>query len=297
VLFNPVLLATAAGLVALASRRPRLGLVGMLGFAVADQAHYFVRLTLWEPGSVRSLSTALRELPAFPPVPRGDRLHVVPLRPGAAATRRPPPCLPVHVSLAGLAMTEGYVGLVPRRRLDLEWPESLRLAGVAWTWDDQQGAWKAVENPLPRARCVNQAIVSDDPSRLADLDLETTAVVSAPLAALGGRPGRVAIEQDRPGSFVAEVTAPARQLFVWNESYHPGWAATLDGRPHPVVRVNFDYLGCLVPPGRHTVAFRYRPRSFQVGAVVSAAGVLLLIGWETISGWGRTRSAINRFRR
>ena len=86
----------------------------------------------------------------------------------------------------------------------------------------------------------------------------------------------VTIREDRPGRLTADVATPTRQLLVWNEAYHPGWTATVDGRPRAVVRVNFDFQGCVVPPGRHTVAFRFRPRSFVAGSMVSAAGLALL---------------------
>lgn len=282
VLFNLPLLATAAALVALAARRPRMGLVGMLCFTIADQALSVLHLTIREPGSVRPLRAALRALPELPPVPKGYRLHAVRFRPDAPVPRRPAPCLPVHVSLAGDAMTDGYVALTPDRYLDYERSESRRLAGVVWAWDDRDGSWQPAADPLPRARFVTRAIVSDDPARLAELDLETTAVVPEPLPALRGPPGRVMIRRDRPGSFVLDVAVPNRQLLVWNESYHPGWTVTIDGRSRAAVRVNFDYLGCLVPPGRHIVAFRFRPRSFQIGALASAAGLAFLIGMLTI---------------
>jgi hypothetical protein len=109
-----------------------------------------------------------------------------------------------------------------------------------------------------------------------------TPVAVLPLLALDGPPGRVMTRRDRPGSSVFDVAVPDRQLLVWNESYHPGWTVTIDGRPRAAVRVNFDFLGCLVPPGRHTVAFRFRPRSFQVGALASAAGLAFLIGMLAI---------------
>jgi hypothetical protein len=276
VLFNIPLLAVATALVALSSRWPRQGLVGILIFAIADFALYFLRLTIREPGSVRPLTKALSELPQFPPVPAGYRLHAVAFRPGATRPRRPPPCLPVHVSLAGLSMTDGYVALVPSRRLDFDRLEVQRLAGVVWAWDEHAALWSPISGALARVRCVTSAVVSDEPSSLATLALETTGVVPSRLPVLGGPPGNVAVVRDRPGWLVADMYAPASQLLVWNESFHPGWAASIDGHPQAVIRVNLDYLGCVVPKGRHFVVFRFQPRSFQVGAMVSASGVVLL---------------------
>jgi hypothetical protein len=173
-------------------------------------------------------------------------------------------------------MTGGYVGLVPSRRLDDARPEVERVAGVVWAWDDTDRAWRPRPGALARVRCVTRAVVSERPSQLADLDLDTTAVVAAQLPALGGVPGTVSVVSDRPGRLTAAVAAPGRELLVWNESYHPGWTVAIDGRPQPVIRTNFDYLGCVVPAGRHTVDFRYRPRSIQRGAIVSGCGIGLL---------------------
>ena len=46
------------------------------------------------------------------------------------------------------------------------------------------------------------------------------------------------------------VATPTRQLLVVSESYHPGWQAAVDGVPQPVLRVNGDFLGCVVGPGK-----------------------------------------------
>jgi hypothetical protein len=267
--FNVPLLAAAAAVVGLAAHRPRLGLLGILGFTIADQAVDVNYMLIWRRAMVRPLSTAWRELPDLPSTPEGFRM---------VSFLAPP------VTLAGVSLTGGNASLVPARALDYERPEVRRLAGVAWAWNFNDRLWRRTADPLPRARLVTRAIKSAEPPRLAEIDLETTAIVPEPLPGLRGPPGRVMIRRDRPGDCLLDVEAPNRQLLVWNESYHPGWAVTIDGRPEAVVRANFDFQGCVVPPGRHTVTFRYRPRSFLIGALGSGAGLALLIGMLTIGG-------------
>ncbi|HKD36693.1 MAG TPA: YfhO family protein, partial [Pirellulales bacterium] len=63
---------------------------------------------------------------------------------------------------------------------------------------------------------------------------------------------------------------------VFSESYHSGWEATADGKPMPVVRVNGDFMGCLVGPETKTVEFRFRPKSLQIGAAMSVFGLGLI---------------------
>jgi hypothetical protein len=276
ILFNIPLAAMASALVFLISYRPRLGLVGIILFTIGDQALYFLHLTIWEPGTVRTIREALRDLPEFPRLAAGYRLHVPSTRPGTSEPLPDAPCQPGQVSLAGLAMTGGYVSLTPRSTLDYQCPESRRLAGVAWSWDERTRNWMPEVDPMPRARLVSRVIVGDAPEQIIGLDPRTTAVVSEPLPALDESPGQASIRQDRPGSLVSDVSVPGRQLLVWNESYHPGWTLTIDGVRRTPLRVNLDFLGCLVPPGRHTVAFRFRPRSFQVGAWISSTGMAIL---------------------
>jgi uncharacterized membrane protein YfhO len=45
-----------------------------------------------------------------------------------------------------------------------------------------------------------------------------------------------------------------------------------------MVRVEGDFLGCVLDGGAHAVALRFMPRSFVYGSIVSAIGALLLAG-------------------
>ena len=69
------------------------------------------------------------------------------------------------------------------------------------------------------------------------------------------------------------VAAPTRQLLVVSESYHAGWRATINGSPQPVLRVNGDFLGCLVGPGKATVTLEFHPGSLRHGWTLSVAGL------------------------
>jgi uncharacterized membrane protein YfhO len=64
----------------------------------------------------------------------------------------------------------------------------------------------------------------------------------------------------------------------FTERFHDGWSASIDGIRMRMVRVEGDFLGCVVDGGVHTVTLRFRPRSFLYGAIVSAIGAALLAG-------------------
>src|SRR5262249_51347974 len=88
--------------------------------------------------------------------------------------------------------------------------------------------------------------------------------------------------------------SPTRQLLVISESHHRGWQVKIDGQPQPVLRVNGDFLGCVVPQGKHHSQFRFRPTSLQVGAWLSALGVVLAVAvprWPLRRGAGTATSA------
>ena len=84
-------------------------------------------------------------------------------------------------------------------------------------------------------------------------------------------PDRVVIDADsRDGGFL-----------VLTDQYYPGWRASVDGKPAPIYRTDYLFRGVRLPPGRHRVAFEYRPRNVGYGAIGTLAGIFglaLLLG-------------------
>jgi hypothetical protein len=74
----------------------------------------------------------------------------------------------------------------------------------------------------------------------------------------------------------AATAQPA--LLVLNDSDYPGWQAQLDGNRARWVTANYLFRGLLLPPGRHTIRFQYKPKSFELGALISGLAALLLVG-------------------
>jgi hypothetical protein len=70
---------------------------------------------------------------------------------------------------------------------------------------------------------------------------------------------------------------------VMNELYFPGWSASIDGgRWVRMVAVSGGLRAVRVGPGAHHVATRFRPRSFVVGAILTACGWLAIIAWAIL---------------
>ena len=63
--------------------------------------------------------------------------------------------------------------------------------------------------------------------------------------------------------------AAGQSVLVVSENDYPGWRAYVDGQSVPIVRVNYNLRGVIVPQGEHEITFLYRPLSVMIGGLVS----------------------------
>jgi hypothetical protein len=66
-------------------------------------------------------------------------------------------------------------------------------------------------------------------------------------------------------------------ILVLADSFYPGWRAYVDGIEKEILRANFFFRGVFLPAGEHTVVFRYEPRSFVIGCVISLLTLAVLL--------------------
>jgi hypothetical protein len=114
--------------------------------------------------------------------------------------------------------------------------------------------------------------------------LETVLTESAsglPFQAAGESrvPATALINRYEPNRLEIKTTSTAPAVLVLSENHYPGWRATVDGRPVPILRVNYNQRGVALAAGNHDVAFVYRPRSVIAGASISAFTLALLLLW------------------
>jgi hypothetical protein len=289
ILLGPALISTAALLLALAARGSRGALVGLVLFAALDLGGYGLSYAVLYPRGTARLDAWVAATPT-PPGPADGRIVVELLRFDDPGPRRGNQFI-----LAGWSRADGYAGLEPLHRLDYRQLATLRVAGVRWVRRSTASAaidglldgdpnWRQVPSPLPRVRLVTRAETSADPARdLTRIPIETTALVdqgvpAGDLSDPRAPAGTTKIVAQRPGRWQIQTDCGSRQLLVVAESFHSGWHARLDGQIVPVLRVDGDFLGCRVGPGRSEVVLEFQPLSLWAGRLMTYAGLVLLIG-------------------
>jgi hypothetical protein len=88
--------------------------------------------------------------------------------------------------------------------------------------------------------------------------------------------GSLASFEAKPGLIAAAVSGPGRLLL--SEVNYPGWQVRVDGERQDLLVVDQVLMAVDVPPGDHTVEFRYVPVAFYRGVTFSALLLGLLIG-------------------
>jgi hypothetical protein len=283
-----VVMAAAAAALTLACRGRPLGLYALVAVAALDLHHFCLENPVWGEHLWKRTTTleAWRAAIPSPPGPGEGRVLCLAWNPNCFLLR-------------GVRLVNGYRGgIEPGSRLDYTQVSALRLAGASWyreaTFDPvltipgleaAGGGWFRVPDPLPRVRLVSQALASDDPAQeLANVDLAATALTTHEIPLDHGPAGHAALVVDDPGRLRVETEVSGRRLLVVSESFDPGWQASIDGASAAVERVNGDFLGCEVGPGRHVVDFTFRPAALRAGRWLSGLGLVacLLLGACTL---------------
>ncbi len=152
-----------------------------------------------------------------------------------------------------------------------------------------------IPTPQPRAFIIRAVITAPDmtaalshfvagtvdPTR--SLVIETT----TPLPPLDDCAPRcddtITLIRDEPQQVDLRVTLNQAGYLVLQDSYYPGWRATVNGQPTRIYPANVIGRAIYLPAGEQTVRFSYRPYPFWggVGLAAGLVGVIVIV-------WGRT---------
>jgi hypothetical protein len=86
---------------------------------------------------------------------------------------------------------------------------------------------------------------------------------------------RIARYENARVTIRASLDAPG--ILVLADSFYPGWNAYVDGKSEGILRANLFFRAVPLPGGEHTVEFRYEPKSFKIGVVISVTTIFALI--------------------
>ncbi len=77
-----------------------------------------------------------------------------------------------------------------------------------------------------------------------------------------------------------EVNSSGNNFLFVGDTYIPtGWNAAIDGKSVKIYQANHDFMGIIVPKGKHTVTLKYAPASFYVTKYISLIlSALVLLG-------------------
>jgi uncharacterized membrane protein YfhO len=62
-----------------------------------------------------------------------------------------------------------------------------------------------------------------------------------------------------------------------SENYFPGWQASVDGRPTPVYRADFNLIGVPLPAGARRVELLFHDAAVSTGKAISILAALLAV--------------------
>lgn len=157
---------------------------------------------------------------------------------------------------------------------------------------DQDGVF-IFENQrvLARAWLVGEAVSVDADEALRQIrgegerrfDPERTALLEVPRNELPQLPGGLVASSSRAqvvsysaNRVLVKTDAPTATVLILSEMFYPGWDATVDGKPEPLLVTDYLLRGVAVPAGQHEIEMRYRAPSARVGAVISVFGFFSL---------------------
>ncbi len=109
----------------------------------------------------------------------------------------------------------------------------------------------------------------DDPAFNPRTSTVVSGHITAALPVPAGDDESVTIVAADAERIVLRVQAITPGLLVLADTFYPGWEATVDGQPAPILRANLLFRAVALTPGAHEVIFTYRPRVWRLGALIS----------------------------
>jgi hypothetical protein len=166
--------------------------------------------------------------------------------------------------------------------------EVLRMLNTRYViTGDQQQPVQRVPGAFGNAWFVEKVQPVNSPDEeidaLADFDASKTAVVDVskfkvPARQFNTEGSTIELTEYQPNYLKYVANATQDGLVVFSEVYYEdGWQAYLDGKPVDHIRANYILRALPVPAGKHTIEFRFAPKSYEIGNTISLISSILLL--------------------
>jgi len=166
-------------------------------------------------------------------------------------------------------------------------PEQARMGWPGATEPEPVGGAvrRIVSDPRPKALLSTGVVVAPDAVQanallLGSVDLRSAAVVG-PEAGLDAQisrrpPAALVVADWAEGSWSIDLPpGHGGGVVTVAERHHPGWLATLDGEPTPVIQANLVQVGVPVPAGSERLELRFVAPGAATGRGLGALGLVL----------------------
>ncbi len=161
-----------------------------------------------------------------------------------------------------------------------------QLQGAQPVFQSRQMQAVVYQNPtvLPRAFFVNRsekAIATDILSHLKDGDFDPrdVAFTEKDIPKTDPATGSTANVSSFKNQYIKiDANAVGNNLLFLSEIYYPAsWHAYIDGKETEIFKTNFAFRSVIVPPGKHTVEFKFISPNFQTGKTISLITNILIL--------------------
>jgi hypothetical protein len=181
-------------------------------------------------------------------------------------------------------------------------PGLVRLASIRYAWqrDQARGARiVAVARGLPRAYVAPRAQACAGEQALRELvrgpDPAEVTLIEDPSANAPGTGGRIApaeLLSYSPHRVRLRATSARPAWLVLTDTYYPGWRATVNRRPAPVLIANYAFRAVRIPGGESMVTLTYEPASYRIGLFVGLLAAAVAVAAVSLSLARRARPSL-----
>jgi hypothetical protein len=152
------------------------------------------------------------------------------------------------------------------------------------------GSLALIEFPgaLPRCKLYSNWQMADDQTTLQlllspgfNVDKTVLVATNTPISEKPGSteadPGTVEITHYQSKHLVLQADAKTPAVLLLNDRTGDWWRVWVDQTPAPILRCNYIMQGVFVPPGRHTIDFRFQPplKFLYISVAALVIGVFL----------------------